>query len=178
MYAHNFIRKKNLKAIQQSEVLARAVLGILRSRAVREAFDIFSSNFKTLLVFNLAESLPGGFIILDSLYRRMERLNASYAECDASGTANLKRKSKLRPFSLLELSHWGIILDKVSTLDEEATFVGDVSVGESNPLEMAVRRSMSDTRRAEEAQATVEKVKVEGIDTNLAVLKVSMIIFH
>ncbi|KAF2312316.1 hypothetical protein GH714_034189 [Hevea brasiliensis] len=50
-------------------------------------------------------------------------------------------------------------------------FKGDLCAGETNPLEIAVKQSVSDIGRAEAAQATVDKVKVEGIDTNVAVMK-------
>ncbi|GKV11089.1 hypothetical protein SLEP1_g22374 [Rubroshorea leprosula] len=58
LHAPRFIRKNNFRGIHQSEVLARAALGIFRYRAVREAFHFFSSQYKTNLTFNLAESLP------------------------------------------------------------------------------------------------------------------------
>ncbi|GMJ02759.1 hypothetical protein like AT5G23390 [Hibiscus trionum] len=47
----------------------------------------------------------------------------------------------------------------------------DFCVGETHPLELIVKQSISDTGRAEAAQATVNQVKVEGIETNLVVMK-------
>lgn len=169
--AHKFIRKYNLKQIQQSEAIARAVLGILRCRAVREGFQVFSSNYKTLLCFNLAESLPGGYKILQTLSSRLSLLNASLSQRDSVRSPNPNRQLRL-PFSHLTLCRLGIISQNEVDVDGEATYpVGDVCVGETNPLEMAVKQSKQDTGRAEAAQATVDQVKVEGIDTNLAVMK-------
>ncbi|KAI9089762.1 hypothetical protein K1719_029055 [Acacia pycnantha] len=58
---------------------------------------------------------------------------------------------------------------------EEAVVYGDVRVGETTQLEVAVKISILDTRRAQAAQATVDEMKVEGIDTNVAIMKVD---FH
>ncbi|XP_017971245.1 PREDICTED: uncharacterized protein LOC18608426 [Theobroma cacao] len=165
LHAHRFVRKNNFKETQQSEVLARAILGILRYSAVREAFQFFASQYKTLLSFNLAESLPGGDVILETLSSRLALLSA-----DAS-PRNVKQLPTSSPVSLLALSQLGFILQKDAMLDGEALIVGDFCVGETNPLEIAVKQSISDTGRAEAAQATVDQVKVEGIDTNFAVMK-------
>ncbi|KAM3707027.1 hypothetical protein ACJW31_03G194000 [Castanea mollissima] len=174
LYAHRFIRKNNLKEIQKSEILAKAILGIFRYRAVREAFRFSSSHYKTLLAFNLAESLPGGDKILETLSSRLALLN------DGAGIANAKRQSTLSPkkqhptlspVSLLALSQLGFVLEREANLDGQAVIIGDICVGETNPLELAVKQSLLDTGMAEAAQATVDQVKVEGIDTNVAVMK-------
>ncbi|KAK3012887.1 hypothetical protein RJ639_009704 [Escallonia herrerae] len=173
MRAHKFIRRYNLKEIQQTEVLARAVLGIFRCRAVKEAFQIFSSHYKTLLCFNLAESLPGGDRIFETLSSRLALLNASGSQRDSLGSPNRKMHLTL-PFSVLTLSRLKIMTGKEALVDgEKETLdpVGDVCVGETNPLEIAVKQSKQDIGRAEAAQATVDQVKVEGIDTNIAVMK-------
>ncbi|KAM3754831.1 hypothetical protein ACB098_03G194400 [Castanea mollissima] len=174
LYAHRFIRKNNLKEIQKSEILAKAILGIFRYRAVREAYRFSSSRYKTLLAFNLAESLPGGDKILETLSSRLALLN------DGAGIANAKRQSTLSPtkqqptlspVSLLALSQLGFVLEKEANLGGQAVIIGDICVGETNPLELAVKQSLLDTGMAEAAQATVDQVKVEGIDTNVAVMK-------
>ncbi|GMP92248.1 hypothetical protein CsSME_00042551 [Camellia sinensis var. sinensis] len=169
--AHRFIRKYNLKGIQQSEALARAILGIFRYRAVREAFRTFSSHYKTLLCFNLAESLPGGDVILETLSIRLALLNASTCQRDSVGVLNAKLGLKL-PVSVLTLHRFGLISEHWEDVDGEAFDAAvDVCIGEINPLENAVKQSKRNTGRAEAAQATVDQVKVEGIDTNLAVMK-------
>lgn len=50
--------------------------------------------------------------------------------------------------------------------------VGEVVVGDVNPLEKAVRQSRKNYEKVVLAQETVNGVKVDGIDTNLAVMKV------
>ncbi|PSR88334.1 FT-interacting protein [Actinidia chinensis var. chinensis] len=164
---HRFIRKYNLKGIQQSEALGRAILGIFRYRAARDAFGIFSSHYKTLLCFNLAESLPGGDTILETL---SSCLAVCTSQCGSDGVLSAKQGIKL-PGSVLTLHRLGIS-EEGADFDGEAKYAAiDVCVGEINPLEMAVKQSQRNTGRAEAAQATVDEVKVEGIDTNLAVMK-------
>ncbi|XP_011659845.1 uncharacterized protein LOC101222590 isoform X1 [Cucumis sativus] len=167
--AHKFIRKHNLSEIQKSEVLARAVFGIFRIRAIREAFHVFSSHYRTLLTFNLAESLPGGDSILETLLDRLLLINGM--QRDASGSPPAKQQRQSSPNFLLALSQLGFTLQKEIGYEGDAVLIGDVWVGERNPLEIVVRQSISDSGRAEAAQATVDQVKVEGIDTNLAVMK-------
>lgn len=169
--AHKFIQKFHMKGNQQSEALARAVLGIFRYRAVRDAFHISSSNYKTLLCFNLAESLPGGDLILETLSSRMSLINGRAAQ-DPVISSPTAKKQHLFPAALLTLSRLGIVhSEKVDMLGEVTYYGGDVCVGELNPLETVVKQLKRDTGRAEAAQATVDQVKVEGIDTNLAVMK-------
>ncbi|KAJ4709957.1 Plant protein of unknown function (DUF639) [Melia azedarach] len=167
--AHKFIRKNNFNKTQQSEVIARALLGIFRYRAIREAFHTFSSQFKTLLAFNLAESLPKGDIILETLSSRLALLNVAGSQRDTTGSLHAKQKLKLSPVAILTLGQLGLILQAETCKGREIE--ADVCVGEINPLEIAVKRSVSDTGRVAAAQATVDQVKVEGIDTNVAVMK-------
>ncbi|KAE8660953.1 G patch domain and ankyrin repeat-containing protein 1-like protein isoform 1 [Hibiscus syriacus] len=169
LHAHRFARKHNFKETRQSEVVARAILGIFRYRALREAFQFFSSQYKTLLSFNLAESLPGGDAILETLASRMAHLNVD------NSPRTMKHPPTSSPFSLLALSQLGFIPQKNAILDGETLMVGDFCVGEAHPLEIAVKKTISDTGRAEAAQATVNQVKVEGIETNLAVMRELML---
>lgn len=175
--AHRFTRKYNLKESQQNEALARAILGILRYRAIREAFHIFTSNYKTLLCFNLAESLPGGDVILETLSNRLALMKSGALHRDVLGSPNVKKQMTL-PVSLLTLRRLGILKCKEEDMNTEVTFhQGDICVGEISPLETAVKQSKQNIGRAEAAQATVDEVKVEGIDTNLAVMKVILKLF-
>ncbi|ESQ31891.1 hypothetical protein EUTSA_v10003718mg [Eutrema salsugineum] len=165
-----FIRKYNFKGVQRSEILARAILGIFRYRAIKEAFQVFSSQYKTLLIFNLAESLPGGDMVLEALYSRVSRITTDVIS-DVSCVQYMKWPSSLSPVSLILLEHFGLNLESGTNMGEEMTIVGDFCVGETSPLEIALKQSILDTDKAEAAQATVKQVKVEGIDTNVAVMK-------
>ncbi|XP_048235232.1 uncharacterized protein LOC8260741 isoform X2 [Ricinus communis] len=170
LHAHKFIRKNNFKETQQLEVLARASLGIFRYRAVREAFHFFSSHYKSILSFKLADSLPMGDMILETLSSRLALRNITASPHSVDGSAYTKQQQSHSSVALLTLSRLGLALRKDSNLDGEA-IVGDLCPGEISPLEIAVKQSVSNIGKAEAAQATVDKVKVEGIDTNVAVMK-------
>ncbi|KAM7270544.1 hypothetical protein ACFE04_029758 [Oxalis oulophora] len=161
---HKFIRKENFNQNQNCEVLARAVLGIFRCCAVREAFHIFLARYKTLLAFNLAESLPGGDLILETLTSRLVLLNVEDSPRDS------KTRMKISPVSVATLYRLGFVLQKEAIIDGESIEF-EIAVGKTNPLEIVVKQSISATGHVEEAQATVDQVKVDGIDTNVAVMK-------
>ncbi|GMN62909.1 hypothetical protein TIFTF001_031972 [Ficus carica] len=61
---------------------------------------------------------------------------------------------------------------KEASLHDEAIIDGDICAGKTNPLELALKQWESNTDSAEAAQATVDRMKVDGIDTNIAVMKV------
>ncbi|RZC75204.1 hypothetical protein C5167_050686 [Papaver somniferum] len=186
LYVHKFIRKNGLKENPQMEALGKAILCIFRQRAVREAFRILPSHYKTLLPFNLAEKLPGGDMILETLLSRLKLLTINSPRRESLGTSprnvkqiesvgssprNVKQQLSFFPISILALTRLGFKLPKGVDAHFEAGFqVGDVCVGEKNPLEMVVHQSKCDMGRAEAAQATVDQVKVDGLDTNIAVM--------
>lgn len=147
-------------------------MGIFRYRAVREAFQYSSSHYKTLLAFNLAETLQGGDLILETLSNRLTNLTTVADKRYSSSTTDTRRQLAVSPASVLALARLGFISLKAVDIYEEAAVDGDVRVGETSPLEVAVKQSILDTGRAEVARATVDQVKVEGIDRNVAVMKV------
>lgn len=169
LLAHRFVRKYYLKGIQESEAIARAILGIFRCRAVRDGFHFFSSHYKTLLLFNLAENLPGGDAILETLSNCLALLRTS-AQVD--GSVSTEKQQTVYPVSLVALRRFGLILQEDVECDEQGKHVsGYICVGEADPLEVAVKQSKLDTGKAEAAQLTVNQVKVDGIDANLAIMK-------
>ncbi|CAN1254864.1 hypothetical protein LINPERPRIM_LOCUS8795 [Linum perenne] len=181
LHAHKFIRKFGLKEIQELDILARASLGILRYRTIREAFHYFSSQYMSLLAFILAESLPRGDKILQTLSIRQLTLyndvssSSSSTHHDSDGFSKSPTQ-KSSPAALLAFARLGFALNKGETYDIEKLVMGtltvnDLCAGEINPLEVIVKQSMQDIRKAQAAQATVDKVKIEGIDTNIAVMK-------
>ncbi|KAL6567911.1 hypothetical protein OROGR_001579 [Orobanche gracilis] len=172
--AYKFVRKYNLKGDQQYEALARAILGIFRFRAVREALRVSSSNYKSLLCFKLAESLPGGDMIIETLWSRLTLISPAAGQHDVQSSPNTNRQHYIFPAALMTLVRLKIVSSKDANESARLTYHGgggDIFVGESNPLEAVVKQLRQDTGMAEAAQATVDQVKVEGIDTNLAVMK-------
>ncbi|GAU12183.1 hypothetical protein TSUD_01500 [Trifolium subterraneum] len=148
-----------------------ASLGIFRYRALKEAFKFFSSNYKTLLTFNLAETLPRGDIILKTLSNTLMNLTSVSGKHCIPANVESKKKITVSPAAVVALFCLGFKSKTATGNYEETTVVCDIQVGEINPLEVAVKKSLMDTGKAQAAQATVDQVKVEGIDTNVAVMK-------
>ncbi|KAL5066763.1 hypothetical protein RYX36_017650 [Vicia faba] len=169
--AHMFVRKFGHKDTQKSEILARASLGIFRYRALKESFKFFSSSYKTLLTFNLAKALPRGDMILKTLSNSLMNLTAISGKQHIPPNLETKKKLTVSPAAVVALFCLGFKSKMAVDNYEETTVVCDIRVGEINPLEVAVKQSLKDTGKAEAAQATVDQVKVEGIDTNVAVMK-------
>ncbi|KAF2302342.1 hypothetical protein GH714_034157 [Hevea brasiliensis] len=117
------------------------------------------------------KSASVGDMILQTLLSRLALLNITASPRSVEGFAYAKQQPKLSPVALLTLVRLGFPLQNESNFDGEEMATGDLCAGETNPLEIAVKQSVSDIGRAEAAQATVDKVKVEGIDTNVAVMK-------
>ncbi|KAI5401835.1 uncharacterized protein LOC127098072 [Lathyrus oleraceus] len=169
--AHMFVRKFGHKDTQKSETLARASLGVFRFRALKESFKFFSSNYKTLLTFNLAKALPRGDMILKTLSNSLMNLTAISGKQHIPSNVETKKQLTVSPAAVVALFCLGFKSKMTVDNYEERTVVCDIRVGEINPLEVAVKQSLKDTGKAEAAQATVDQVKVEGIDTNVAVMK-------
>ncbi|ERN10227.1 hypothetical protein AMTR_s00171p00053780 [Amborella trichopoda] len=173
LHVNRFIRKFHLEDIPHAEALSKAILGIFRFRAVKEAFHIWPSSFKTPLTFNLAEKLPRGDKILEALSNLLELLSTGRSDDKMETLENATKHSSgsYKASSLSTLAKLGFTLIKEIDTFEKAPFLdGNIIVGETDTLELAVRKSKYDLGRAQAAHETVNQVKVEGIDTNLAVM--------
>uniref|UniRef100_A0A2P2LMW5 Uncharacterized protein MANES_S049900 n=2 Tax=Rhizophora mucronata TaxID=61149 RepID=A0A2P2LMW5_RHIMU len=164
--AHRFIKKFKVTGAARDEALSKAVLGILRLQAIRDISYANSPCFESLLMFNLCDQLPGGDLILETL------ANMSSAK-ELDRTNNYNAGGGMSSVSALTMvSNLGFVLGTSSSDSHEAGLaVGDLVVGEISELERAVKESRSSYKKAVLAQETVDGVKVDGIDTNLAVMK-------
>ncbi|XP_065047815.1 uncharacterized protein LOC135678673 [Musa acuminata AAA Group] len=163
LYAHRFLRKFQIEGVEKEEMLLKAVLGILRLQALVELVPSQIIRYETLLTFSLCDQLPGGDLILETLAgmiasRRLERTN----ESDSGSLMHYSTSA------LGILSNLGVV-SQVS--NDESLLVGEMIVGEMTTLERAVTQSMTNYKKVEQAQATVDVVKVDGLDTNLALMK-------
>ncbi|XP_017178021.2 uncharacterized protein [Malus domestica] len=166
LYVHRFIYKYQIKGIKKDEALSKAVLGILRLQAIKEISSQTDLRYESLLMFNLCDQLPGGDLILETM-------------ADMSTFKELNRSSNSKPgggmysISALDMiSNLGFSFGTSSSSSVEAGLaVGEITVGEVTLLEKAVKESKNNYEKVALAQATVDGVKVEGIDTNFAVMK-------
>lgn len=163
LYAHRFIRKYQIEGVEKEETLMKAVLGILRLQALLELVPLHLIRYEALLTFNLCDELPGGDWILETLAsmiasRRLDQTNQSTSGSSMYSTSALNI-----------LSNLGVV-SQVST--DERLLIGEIIVGEMTSLERAVTEAMNNFKKVEQAQATIDVVKVDGLDTNLALMKV------
>ncbi|KAI5441725.1 hypothetical protein KIW84_010970 [Lathyrus oleraceus] len=164
--AHKFISKYGLKGVARDEAIWKAVLGILRLQAVQDISSLGPIENNSLLMFNLCDQLPGGDLILETLVnmsnsRESDRVNDS------------KPESEMYSISVLDMvSNLGFVFGTSSNNSNGSRIaVGEITVGEMTSLERVVKESKNNYKKVVSAQATVDGVKVDGIDTNLAVMK-------
>ncbi|KAL5207788.1 hypothetical protein ABZP36_032223 [Zizania latifolia] len=162
LYVHRFVRKFDINGVDKEETILKAVLSILRLQAIEELAIPVCNRFESLLMFNLCDKLPGGDVILETLASTI--LSRSSARLNQPGLSSGKHSRS--PFAVL--SNLGV----VSPVNNgERLFVGEIVVGEMSSLQKVVTESMNNYKKVELAQATVDGVKVDGLDTNLAVMK-------
>lgn len=170
MYAHRFINKFQITGVERDEVLSKAVLGILRLQAIQEIISASSVRCESLLMFNLCDQLPGGDLILETL-ANMSTLRG----LDHRTNKSVVGVGMYSISALAMVSNLGFVFGPSSSNSNEAgtgLVVGEIAVGETSPLERAVKESRNSYEKVVQAQETVDGVKVDGIDTNLAVMKV------
>uniref|UniRef100_J3M2N6 Uncharacterized protein n=1 Tax=Oryza brachyantha TaxID=4533 RepID=J3M2N6_ORYBR len=174
LHAHKFIRKYRLINLHKAEALSVATLGILRYRTVKEGFHILPAHFKTTLAFNLAEKLPKGDKILEALYGQLQRHSSRFRGDEDFAQSSFDELTLADPFPLsaYTLVAMGLLtLKEDDNLEERDLTFRDVQTGGTSSVQMALERSVGYSGRVEAARATLDQVKVEDIDTNVAVLK-------
>nr|DAD31805.1 TPA_asm: hypothetical protein HUJ06_010656 [Nelumbo nucifera] len=166
LYAHRFAKKFQFKGVQRDEALSRAVLGILRLQAVQELSHTGSVRNEALLMFNLCDQIPGGDLILETLARMFSSMDLDRTNNSTDGSSRYSISALVMMSNLEDAVGTSSIIPKETRL-----IVGEMVVGEITALERIVRDSRNSFKKVELAQETVNRVKVEGIDTNLAVMK-------
>ncbi|ONM10652.1 hypothetical protein ZEAMMB73_Zm00001d034581 [Zea mays] len=159
LYAHRFVRKFDISGIDKEETILKAVLGIMRLQAIEELHFEVPNRYESLLLFSQCDKLPGGDVILETL-----------ASSIASRTSDRTNQPGTSRGMHAVLSNLGMVSPVNSG---ERLFVGEIVVGEISALQKAVTDSMNNYKKVELAQASVDGVKVDGLDTNLAVMKVN-----
>ncbi|GAV90336.1 DUF639 domain-containing protein [Cephalotus follicularis] len=166
LYVHRFMNKFQITGVGRDEALTMVVLGILRVQAIQEICSTYSVPCETLLMFNLCDLLPGGDLVLDTLANM-----SSVREFDRTNIS--KAASRMHSISALAMvSDLGFVFGTSSSDPNGSRLsVGEIAVGEMSSLERVVKESRNSYKKVVLAQETVDGVKVDGIDTNLAVMK-------
>ncbi|GAB2292876.1 hypothetical protein Dimus_027104 [Dionaea muscipula] len=166
LFVHKFIRKFQITGVEREEALWRAILGILRLQAIQELNSVGPFRCDALLTFSLCDHLPGGDLILETM-ANMSSLK------EIEKTTNSAVGSGMYSISAMGLaSKLGLGFASSSINQKNAgLLVGEIAVGDVTPLENVVKESRSCYEKLVLAQETVAGVKVDGIDTNLAIMK-------
>jgi len=164
---HKYISKFGIKGVARDEALWKAVLGILRLQAIQDISSLGPVPNDSLLMFNLCDQLPGGDLILETLVNMSNSRESNHGH-------DSKPASGMYSISVLDtVSNLGFVFGTSSNSSVESRIaVGEITVGETTLLERVVKESKNNYKKVVSAQATVDGVKVDGIDTNLAVMKV------
>lgn len=162
---HQFIITHQVEGVGRSEALAKAVLGVARLRATKETFHVLPPRPESLLTYSLGAEMPGGDLILAELANSLR---------NSTGQANDESATRLYGISAAAV----VATFRPSTprgadkCKEPPLPIGEILIGETTPLEKAILQSRDNSKRVLLAQATIEGVKVEGIGSNAAVMKV------
>lgn len=167
LYAHRFVLKFRISGLEREEVLLKIIFGIMRVQALKEMSFTIPLHFESLLMFNVCDQLPLGDLILEKLVDTLARGKMDEKNAGSYGNGVYSNST------LSLASNLGFVIGKRSGLtNNNGLVVGEIAVGEMTPLEKAVKEARSSYENVVLAQATVDGVKVDGIDTNLAVMKV------
>ncbi|KAI5083423.1 hypothetical protein GOP47_0003166 [Adiantum capillus-veneris] len=169
VHAHQLIRKYWLEDEDKIEALSRAVLGIARLRATREIIHNLPLKGESLLTFLTCEDLPGGDLILEAIVRTFDsRKNSANGMLQRSPSYARSAAAAINTLSSPTSTRKGSVQDA-------GIPVGEFLIGDLNPIQKAVLQSRNCSKRVELAQSTIAGVKVDGIDTNLAIMKELML---
>lgn len=133
-------------------------------QAIQEMISTAPIKYENLVMFNLCDQLPGGDLILEALSNVL-----TSKELDRDNSPR-SRYGMYSVSSLAMVSNLGFGFG--SSSNEGGLVLGEIAVGGLTLLEEAVKESKNSYKKVVVAQATVDGVKVEGIDTNMAVMKV------
>ncbi|GFP94665.1 hypothetical protein PHJA_001610900 [Phtheirospermum japonicum] len=161
LYAHRFMLKFRSSGLERDEVLLKAIFGIMRVQALKEMSST-ELCCEALLMFNVCDHLPRGDLILVELAKMST--DQRNAVKPGNGMYSISASS-------IASSLGSVIGTSAGVSSDVGLVVGEVAVGELTGLEKAVKEAKSSYENVVLAQATVDGAKVDGIDTNLAVMK-------
>lgn len=171
-FAHRFLLKYRISGMERDEVLLKAIFGILRVQALKEMSFAIPLSYESLLMFNVCDQLPGGDLILEKLANMLSMRDVDLKNAVKSGSGMYSTSA------MALASDLGFFGTSSSAANDTGLVVGEIAVGEMTLLEKAVKEAKNNYENVVLAQATVDGVKVDGIDTNLAVMKVCLIFLY
>jgi len=123
---------------------------------------------------SVKQKLPKGDKILEAMYSQLKQHCPRFGGSQNPGQSNSDKLTLVDPFPLsaYTMVTMGLLTLKKEDNPEERDFAArDVQIGGTSSMQMALERSVGYSGRVEAARATLDQVKLEDIDTNVAVLK-------
>ncbi|KAM7500007.1 hypothetical protein LguiA_024421 [Lonicera macranthoides] len=158
---HRFLSKFKVESlVQEWEMHARTILGIIRLHAAREMLRISPPPPKNFLIFSLFDELPKGDYVLEELAESFKNVNSGHP-CSAS--------SILRSLNVSQLSVPTQFVEDAKEVSERNESVSG-RVENLSSLESAIDQVREEAKEVGAAKATAEGLKVEGIGDSALVL--------
>lgn len=159
MLLHRFLSKFNtISPVEEWEMHARTILGIIRLHAAREMLRISPPVPQNFLIFTLCDELPKGDYVLEELATNLKNIKSRHP-CSAS--------TVLRSLTASQVCIPRCDAEKIRD-SNETVYTSDVS-----SLESTVDQVREKAREMDKAKATVEGLKEEGVMDSAQVLLVS-----
>lgn len=157
---HQFVLKFKVTSEEEVwELHARTILGVIRLHAAREMLRISPPEPKSFLIFSLLEELPKGDYILQELSESLKTITRGNPCSASSILRNLNIAQPCIP----------CLEPKQITGDN-----GMVQPENLSLLENAINQSREEAKEVDQAKATAEGLKEEGISESAQVLMVSI----
>nr|XP_043613825.1 uncharacterized protein LOC122585767 [Erigeron canadensis] len=155
---HKFLAKFKVESpLQEWEMHARTILGIIRLHAAREMLRISPPTPKSFLIFTLFDELPTGSHVLEELAESLKTVRSGHP-CSAS--------SILRN---LNVSHACISCAESEIGPEQSEIVSNQPENIES-LETAVEQVREEAKEINTAKATTDELKDDGIGDSALVL--------
>ncbi|KAD0858371.1 hypothetical protein E3N88_43612 [Mikania micrantha] len=148
---HKFLAKFKVDSpLQAWEMHARTILGIIRLHAAREMLRISPPNPKNFLIFALFDELPTGSNVLERLAESLKTMKSGHP-CSAS--------SILRNLNVAQ----ACILCAESEVGPKQSDIVTNQPENLSSLESAVEKVREEAKEINNAKATADEVKEDGI---------------
>ncbi|GJT41345.1 hypothetical protein Tco_0941210 [Tanacetum coccineum] len=158
MLLHKFLAKFKVESpLQEWEMHARTILGIIRLHAAREMLRISPPNPRSFLIFALFDELPTGNNVLEELAESLKSVKSGHPCSASSILRNLNVAQACVPIAESELGS-----ERSESMSNQPENL--------ESLENALEQVIEEAKEINTAKATADELKEDGIGDNALVL--------
>ncbi|KAJ9554958.1 hypothetical protein OSB04_009572 [Centaurea solstitialis] len=155
---HKFLAKFKVESpLQEWEIHARTILGIIRLHAAREMLRISPPHPKSFLIFALFDELPTGSNVLEELAESLKTMKSGHPCSGSSILRNLNVSA-------------GCIACAESEVGIEQSENASNQPANLSSLETAVEQVREEAKEINTAKATTDELKEDGIGDSALIL--------